>query len=48
MNAGYMVSAWFNVVSTDEWIQAVHNNNFIGLGDSLTLDGVVARAEIRY
>jgi len=46
--AGYLVSAWFNTVMTDEFIHAVQTNNFIDLGDTLTFDGLVARAEIRF
>jgi hypothetical protein len=46
--AGYSFSAWTNMLQTDEWIQAVHNNNFIGMSDTTTLDGLVARFEARY
>ncbi len=45
---GYMVNGWFNTVKTDEWINAVHHNDFAGLGDTLTFDGWTARAEIRF
>ena len=45
---GYMVSGWFNAVTTDDFINAVQTNEFAGLGDSLTFDGFVARAEIRF
>jgi hypothetical protein len=48
ISAGYMMSAWYNVVKTDEFIQAVQHNNFIGLGDTLTFDGLVAHAEVRF
>jgi len=46
--AGYMFSGWFNTVNTDEWIQAVQNNNFVGLSDSLAFDGLVGRVEARW
>jgi hypothetical protein len=45
---GYTINSWLNVVKTDEWIQAVQNNNFVGLGDTMTFDGFVARAELRF
>jgi hypothetical protein len=45
LSAGYRVSAWFNVVTTDEWIWAVQNRDFRDMDDTLTFDGVVARAE---
>jgi len=48
LSAGYMVSGWFNVVKTDEWIKSVQRNNFVGLGDTLTFDGLTARAELRF
>lgn len=48
LTGGYTFSKWFNTVMVDEYIQAVQNNNFVGLGDDLTFDGLVARAEIRF
>ena len=48
LTAGYLISSWFNTVKTDEFIQAVQTNNFVGLDDALTFDGFVARAEIRF
>ncbi len=48
LSAGYMVSGWFNTVKTDEWIRAVRANEFGGLGDTITFDGFVARAELRF
>ncbi|MDA1051636.1 MAG: Lpg1974 family pore-forming outer membrane protein [Planctomycetota bacterium] len=47
-NAGYMFSAWTNTLQTDEWIDAVHTNNFIGMDSTMTFDGLVARFEARY
>ena len=47
-SVGYMVSGWYNVVKTDEWIGAVQRNNFVGLGDTLSFDGLTARAELRF
>lgn len=48
ITAGYMYSAWFNTVTTEEWIRSVQTNNFDDMGDTLTFDGFVARAEARF
>ena len=48
VTAGYMVSGWFNVVKTSEWIQAVQTNNYTGLSDGIGFDGVVLRTEFRF
>jgi len=46
---GYMVSGWFNTVNTDEFIKAVAvTSDFTGLNNSMTFDGAVARAELRF
>jgi len=45
LSAGYRVSAWFNVVTTDEWIWAVQNSDFRNMNGTLTFDGIVGRAE---
>lgn len=45
LSAGYRVSAWFNVVTTDEWIWAVQNSEFRNMSGTLTFDGIVGRAE---
>jgi hypothetical protein len=46
--AGYVVSTWLNTVSTDEWIDSVRNNNFVGLDDRMSFDGLTARGEYRF
>jgi len=48
VNAGYMFSAWTNVVQTDEWINAVHANDFVDMSSTMTFDGLVARFEARF
>jgi hypothetical protein len=48
LSAGYLVSAWFNTVQTEDWIRAVQANSFDNLGDSLTFDGLRATAEWRF
>lgn len=45
---GYLFSAWYNVLKTDNFIQAVQGNSFVELGDALTFDGLVVRAEYRF
>ena len=47
ISAGYMFSGWFNVVKTNDFIQAVQSNNFNGMSQTLTFDGFVGRAEVR-
>jgi hypothetical protein len=48
LSAGYLISGWFNTVRTDEFIQAVQRNDFIGLSNTMTFDGLVATAEVRF
>lgn len=48
ITGGYLVSAWYNTVTTDQWVNAVQSNNFVGLSDSLTFDGLVLRCEGRF
>ena len=48
VTAGYMVSGWFNVVKNSSWIRAVQTNDFTGLSDTISFDGVVLRSEFRF
>jgi hypothetical protein len=48
LSAGYMYSAWYGVVKTDEWVTAVNTNNFDHLRDTMTFDGLTARIEARF
>ncbi len=48
ITGGYLISAWYNAVTTDEWIKAVQNNDMVGLGDNMTFDGLVLRFEGRF
>jgi len=48
LTGGYMVSGWFNALNADEFINAVQTNEFAGLSDTMTFDGAVARAELRF
>lgn len=45
LSAGYRISSWFNVVKTDDWIQAVQANEFTNMDGTMTFDGLVGRAE---
>lgn len=48
ISAGYLFSAWTNMVETDEWIDAVKANNFVDMSSTMTFDGLVARFEARF
>jgi hypothetical protein len=48
MTAGYLFSGWFNAVGTDEWIEGVQSNDFEGLGEGISFDGLTARMEYRF
>jgi hypothetical protein len=42
------MAAWFNSATTNEFIRAVQQSNYVNLGDTLTFDGFVSRAELRW
>jgi len=48
LTVGYSFSGWFNVVRTDQFIGAVQANNFTGMHDTLTFDGMVGRVELQF
>ena len=51
LTSGYLVSGWFNTVRTNQWINSVQNNNFVGLSDAtqvITFDGFTTRLEYRW
>lgn len=48
LTAGYVVSAWGNMVTTDDFIQSVQTNNSTDVSDTLTFDGLTSRVELRY
>ncbi len=52
LSIGYMYSTWYNVTRTNEWINAVQQNNFVDQSDNfngfMTFDGLVSRLEIRW
>jgi hypothetical protein len=48
ISGGYMVAAWFNSITTSSWIDSVNNLSFQPGSDTLTFDGLTARAEVRF
>ena len=52
LSAGYLFSFWYNMVRTNEWINAVQNNNFTDPSDNfngmMSFDGLTARVELRW
>jgi len=48
INVGYRVSAWYNTVTTADFIGAVQQNDFGGLSSLTTFDGLAIRAEVRF
>lgn len=52
LSAGYMYSMYYNVVRTNEWINAVQHNNFADPSDNfngmMSFDGFVTRVEARW
>lgn len=45
LSTGYMVSTWFNVVKTEDFIDAAQTHDFDNMSSILTFDGLVTRAE---
>jgi hypothetical protein len=52
VTVGYLLTGWFNTVTTPNFIQGVQNTNFTtngnNLRDILTFDGLTARVEYRF
>jgi hypothetical protein len=44
--AGYHFSAWFNTVTTNEFIDSVQAGSYLNATDTLTFDGIVGRLEV--
>jgi Legionella pneumophila major outer membrane protein precursor len=47
-STGYYTAFWFNSITTGQYIQAVQNADFVGLSETISFDGLVARAEFRF
>ncbi len=50
LSAGYLVSGWFNSMTTADWIDGVrdNNNHFADMSQAITFDGFNLRAELRF
>ena len=48
VSAGYLVSAWFNTMTTAGFIDSVHRSDFAEVSETLVFDGLTARAEFRF
>ena len=48
ISAGYLVSAWFNTITTESWIESVQNRGYQPGANTVTFDGLTARGEIRF
>lgn len=52
LSLGYTYSIWSNVTRTNEWINAVQENNFVDPSDNfngfMSFDGFVSRLEVRW
>ena len=46
--AGYMMSFWFNAVTTPVWVDAVQADNYVDVADTIAFDGLVGRVECRW
>lgn len=45
---GYLTSAWYDAVSTREYINAVRNNNLVSVDETITFNGLTAGVEARF
>lgn len=50
LSVGYLVSGWFNSITSADWIDAVrdNDNHFADMSQAITFDGFNARAEFRF
>ena len=48
LTAGYLVSAWFNIVTLDEFNTAIRAQELDNVSSTATFDGLAARAELRF
>lgn len=44
-SGGYYFAAWFNTVTSSNFVQAVQNSNYVNVGSTITFDGLVLRAQ---
>ena len=48
VTGGYLVSGWFNTLTTGSYIEGVREGSFTDLSETMTFDGLVTRVELRY
>ncbi len=47
-NVGYMTSAWYDAVSTRQYVDAVRNNSYVNIDETITFSGLTAGVEIGF
>lgn len=47
-NIGYLTSAWYDSVSTRQYIDAVRNTDYVSLDETITFSGLTAGVEARF
>jgi len=48
LSAGYQYNAWQDLVTADQFIQGVQNNDFVHMQDTIVFDGLNAKFEYRW
>ncbi|GAB4154768.1 MAG: hypothetical protein Tsb009_31490 [Planctomycetaceae bacterium] len=48
ISAGYYIAAWFNSITTPTWMEAIQQNDFSDMSETLTFDGYTIRVEFRW
>jgi hypothetical protein len=48
LQTGYMMSAWYESVSTRGYIEAVRDNNLVDIGETITFSGLTTRLSILF
>ena len=47
-SVGYLTSAWYDAVSTREYIDSVRNNNYVSIDETITFSGLTAGIEANF
>jgi hypothetical protein len=47
-SVGYMTSAWYDAVSTRQYVDAVRNNDYISVDETVTFSGLTTRIEANF
>lgn len=47
-NIGYMTSAWYDAISTRQYIDAVRRTNYVNVDETITFSGLTAGVEARF